>query len=56
MKLGAEPEDTVADIVRNVPLAVAAGDEDRAALARVARERYDWKEIAATLHAELEAM
>lgn len=56
MKLRAEPEHTVDDIVRNVPRALACGTETKETLFRVARERYDWTGVAAKLFAEMEAM
>ena len=48
MKLDPDPERTVADIVRNVPLALAAGGRTRAALRRVAEEHYDWRSVTRT--------
>lgn len=56
MKLSADAEHTVDDIVHNVPRALESGPEAREALFRVARERYDWTGVAAKLHAEMEAM
>jgi glycosyltransferase involved in cell wall biosynthesis len=56
MKLSPEPEHTVADIVRNVPAALEAGEAVRAALFAVARERYDWTGVSAKLHDELLGM
>lgn len=56
MKLGAQAERTVADIVRQVPRALALGDEWQPALFRLARERYDWTSVARTLNRELEAL
>jgi glycosyltransferase involved in cell wall biosynthesis len=56
MKLGAAPEHTVADIVRNVPRALELGERHRDALFRVARERYDWTSVARKLAAELRAL
>jgi glycosyltransferase involved in cell wall biosynthesis len=48
MKLDPDPEHTVADIVRNVPLALAAGSRSKEALRRVAREHYDWASVTRT--------
>ena len=56
MQLAAEPERTVADIVRQVPRALAHGERWQPALFRVARDRYDWASVARTLHRELEAL
>jgi glycosyltransferase involved in cell wall biosynthesis len=56
MKLSPEPEHTVDDIVRNVPVALEAGDGVKEALYRVARERYDWTGVAAKLYDEMRAM
>lgn len=54
MKL--DPVRTTSDIVARVPEAVALAPRYREELARVARERYDWSRVAATLKRELEAM
>jgi glycosyltransferase involved in cell wall biosynthesis len=56
MKLDAAPEHTVADIVRNVPRALASGEQYRDVLFGVARDRYDWSSVARTLAAELRAL
>ena len=53
MKLSADPKDTVADIVINVPRALALGTKHQTALRRIAVERYDWQDIAAKLAAGL---
>jgi glycosyltransferase involved in cell wall biosynthesis len=55
MKLSAEPERTVLDIVEKVPQALRDG-RYADALFRVARERYDWEGVAATFARELESM
>src|SRR5688500_3012437 len=54
MKL--DPGDTVADIVRNVPAAFEHGVQYKDVLAKLARERYDWTSVAATLKRELQSM
>src|SRR5687768_8635787 len=54
MKL--DPDDTVADIIRNVPAAFQIGVQYKDVLARLARERYDWTSVAATLKRELQSM
>ena len=56
MKLRPEAEHTVTDIVANVPTALQLGAENRAALHRIARERYDWASVARTLASTLEGM
>lgn len=56
MRLSAEPERTVADIIRSVPAALDLGGRHKEALYRVARERYDWTSVARQLHERLEAM
>jgi len=53
MKLSADPKNTVADIVTNVPLAFDLGTKHQTALRRIAVERYDWQGIAAKLAAGL---
>jgi glycosyltransferase involved in cell wall biosynthesis len=53
MKLDPDPEHTVADLVRHFPVALANGERHKAALARVARERYDWGSVARTFASEL---
>ena len=54
MKL--DPDDTVSDIVRHVPLALTIGVKHKDVLARLARDRYDWTSVAATLESELESL
>ncbi len=56
MKLDADPERTVEDIVRNVPEALEMGERHREVLFRLARDRYDWSSVARKLARELEAM
>ena len=56
MKLDPDPERTVADLVRNFPVALANGQRYTQALARVARERYDWGSVARTFATELEGL
>jgi glycosyltransferase involved in cell wall biosynthesis len=56
MKLDPDPHRTVADLVRNFPLALAHGERHTAALARVARERYDWGSVARTFAGELRSL
>ena len=56
MKLDPDPERTVADIVRNVPLALAAGGRSRDALRRVARDHYDWTSVTRTFAEELQGL
>ncbi|HEX8244510.1 MAG TPA: glycosyltransferase [Longimicrobium sp.] len=56
MKLDPDPGRTVDDVVRNFPVALANGERYTAALARVARERYDWGSVARTFAAELESL
>ena len=54
MKLGLD--DTVHDLVTNVPRALDLGTSQKEALARVAREKYDWVSVAKTLRTELSAL
>ncbi|MBW3570942.1 MAG: glycosyltransferase [Gemmatimonadetes bacterium] len=56
MKLNPAPERTVADIVRHVPAALALSERHRETLYRLARDRYDWKSVAAKLYDELNAL
>jgi glycosyltransferase involved in cell wall biosynthesis len=56
MKLSADAERTVEDIVRNVPIALAADGQAKDALVRVARERYDWAGVSAKFHRELQSL
>jgi len=51
MKL--DPQNTIADIVSHVPLALDIGVGHTHQLAKLARERYDWKSVAAVLAREL---
>lgn len=53
MKLDPDPDRTVADLVRNFPVALANGERHKAALSHLARERYDWGSVARTFAAEL---
>lgn len=54
MKL--DPENTIADIVSHVPLALEVGVGYKNELATLARERYDWTSVAAVLKRELESL
>ena len=54
MRLGLD--DTVYDLVRNVPRALDLGTSCKHALSRVARERYDWVSVAKTLREELSSL
>ena len=54
MKLGLD--DTVHDLVTNVPRALDLGTRHKEALARVAREQYDWVSVARTLRTELSSL
>ncbi|HYH83678.1 MAG TPA: glycosyltransferase [Longimicrobium sp.] len=56
MKLDPSAERTVADIVRQVPMALEAGEQHKEALFRVARDRYDWSSVSRTLSDELNAL
>ena len=56
MKLSAEPERIVGDIVDRVPRAMALVDGQRAALNQVARERYDWTRVARDFLRTLEGL
>jgi glycosyltransferase involved in cell wall biosynthesis len=51
MKLGLT--NTVEDIVRQVPRALELGTKYKDALAKIARDRYDWVSVAQTLRREL---
>jgi hypothetical protein len=51
MKL--DPENTIADIATHVPRALEIGVSHKDELASLARERYDWTSVAATLEREL---
>jgi glycosyltransferase involved in cell wall biosynthesis len=54
MKL--DPENTTADIATHVPLALEIGVQHKDELAKLARDRYDWTTVAATLEHELASM
>jgi glycosyltransferase involved in cell wall biosynthesis len=54
MKL--DPQNTIGDIVKKVPLALEASITSRNDLARFARERYDWKSVATVFQRELESL
>lgn len=54
MKLGLD--DTVSDLIRNIPRAFDLGPSCKHALAKVARERYDWMSVAKTLREELRSL
>jgi len=56
MKLDPDPERTVADIVRNVTVALSVGGRSRDALRRVAEEHYDWASVTRTFADELRAL
>jgi glycosyltransferase involved in cell wall biosynthesis len=56
MKLRADPAHTVEDIVHNVPVALEMGDRYKDRLFHVARDHYDWSNVARKLARELEAM
>ena len=49
-------DNTVHDLVVNVPRALDFGTSHKRSLARVARERYDWVSVAKTLREELSAL
>jgi glycosyltransferase involved in cell wall biosynthesis len=49
-------DNTVHDLVVNVPRALDLGTSHKRSLARVARERYDWVSVAKTLREELSAL
>jgi len=56
MKLSADPERTVEEIVRNVPVALRLSESVKETLFELARDRYDWAPVAAELRAEMETM
>lgn len=56
MRLSPDPEHTVADIIRHVPVALESGTRHRETLYGVARERYDWSSVARRLYETLESM
>jgi glycosyltransferase involved in cell wall biosynthesis len=49
-------DDTVNDLIVNVPRALDLGTSHKSSLARVARERYDWVSVAKTLREELSSL
>ena len=49
-------DNTVHDLITNVPRALDLGTSHKASLARVARERYDWVSVAKTLREELSSL
>jgi hypothetical protein len=51
MKLGINT--AVRDLVEHVPRALTIGPSYKDALARIARERYDWTSVAMTLSDEI---
>jgi glycosyltransferase involved in cell wall biosynthesis len=56
MKLDPDPQHTVEDIVRHVPMALEVGERYKEALFRVARDRYDWSSVSRTLSEELNSL
>ena len=54
MRLGLN--DTVKDLIAHVPRALQLGQSHKHALARIARDRYDWTSVAKTLREELRAI
>jgi glycosyltransferase involved in cell wall biosynthesis len=56
MKLRPEPEHTAADIAAHVPEALEAAPRNREALARLARDHYDWASVSRKLATELRAL
>jgi glycosyltransferase involved in cell wall biosynthesis len=56
MKLSADPHQTIADIVTNVPRALAMGDLYKSTLFNFTREHYDWTSVADEFRDELEEM
>ncbi len=56
MKLSPEPEHTTRDIANHVPAALALRGRHWEALARLARERYDWASVSRKLTAELRGL
>ena len=53
MKLDPDPERTVADLVCHFPVALEVGGRHKAALRRVAQERFDWTSVTRTFREEL---
>jgi hypothetical protein len=56
MKLSARAEETVADIVRNVPEALELVDTAKDDLRRIAEDHYDWKSVSRKLQTELSGL
>lgn len=56
MKLSPRAEETVADIARNVPAALALEGSAKAALRRIAEDNYDWRSVSRKLLSELTAV
>jgi glycosyltransferase involved in cell wall biosynthesis len=56
LRLRPEAEHTARDIAENVPRALDLGGRQRAALSRVADERFSWRGIADALVRELESL
>ena len=56
MRLSADPEHIVGDIVDRVPRAMALIDDHRSALFALARERYDWTSVARDFVRTLEGL
>jgi glycosyltransferase involved in cell wall biosynthesis len=56
MKLDADPQHTVQDIVSNTPASLDLSARLAEDLHQIARERYDWRSVAQKLLRELEAM
>lgn len=56
MKLGADENQTVADIASKAPAALALGDKHKEKLREVAIQNYDWKNVARRLASELQSL
>ncbi|CAN5850269.1 hypothetical protein BH23GEM6_BH23GEM6_27450 [soil metagenome] len=56
MKLDADPENTVSDMVSKIPRAMKLAPDLGERLHLIAQERYDWRSVAQKLLRELEAM
>jgi glycosyltransferase involved in cell wall biosynthesis len=54
MKL--DPADTVADLARQIPRALEQGPATSAALAQLARDRYDWTSVSKTFMSQMDAV